>query len=124
MMVMPEGGTSAVAPKPPGLDEDVTCPKCEYNLRGLTLPRCPECGFTFEWSDVPRFRTPPGPPVFSPPDPHVETVVRCLVGGFTVLLAASILVGPTHLLRLAACAFTLLFFLAIGLLLLASRPRP
>jgi hypothetical protein len=23
---------------------DVQCPKCEYNLRGLTGDRCPECG--------------------------------------------------------------------------------
>ena len=25
-------------------DRDVACPLCEYNLRGLTVPRCPECG--------------------------------------------------------------------------------
>jgi hypothetical protein len=23
---------------------DVLCPLCSYNLRGLTVPRCPECG--------------------------------------------------------------------------------
>lgn len=23
---------------------DVLCPLCRYNLRGLTVPRCPECG--------------------------------------------------------------------------------
>ena len=31
---------------------DVLCPRCEYNLRTLTRPRCPECGLTFVWSDV------------------------------------------------------------------------
>jgi hypothetical protein len=25
-------------------DRDVACPLCNYNLRGLTVPRCPECG--------------------------------------------------------------------------------
>ena len=25
-------------------DRDAFCPVCRYNLRGLTVPRCPECG--------------------------------------------------------------------------------
>jgi hypothetical protein len=25
-------------------ERDVACPLCEYNLRGLLTPRCPECG--------------------------------------------------------------------------------
>ncbi len=25
-------------------DRDTECPLCRYNLRGLTVPRCPECG--------------------------------------------------------------------------------
>jgi hypothetical protein len=25
-------------------DRDAWCPACRYNLRGLTTPRCPECG--------------------------------------------------------------------------------
>lgn len=33
-------------------DEDLLCPLCEYNLRGATEPRCPECGFRFEWRDL------------------------------------------------------------------------
>ncbi len=31
---------------PPG-DQDLFCPRCRYNLRGLITPRCPECGLTF-----------------------------------------------------------------------------
>lgn len=27
-----------------GVDRDVPCPKCKYNLRGNTGGRCPECG--------------------------------------------------------------------------------
>jgi len=25
-------------------DRDATCPVCQYNVRALTVPRCPECG--------------------------------------------------------------------------------
>jgi hypothetical protein len=32
----------------PAQDRDLICPRCRYNLRGLTLPRCPECGLTFD----------------------------------------------------------------------------
>src|SRR2546423_12181424 len=31
---------------------EISCPMCEYNLRGLTEPRCPECGYRFEWKDL------------------------------------------------------------------------
>ena len=31
---------------------DVACPLCAYDLRGLAEPRCPECGFRFEWADL------------------------------------------------------------------------
>jgi hypothetical protein len=30
----------------------ICCPLCEYDLRGLTEPRCPECGYAFTWPDV------------------------------------------------------------------------
>lgn len=39
----PDWGTSAA---------ELTCPLCEYNLRGLTVARCPECGFTFRWAEL------------------------------------------------------------------------
>ncbi|HSZ57184.1 MAG TPA: hypothetical protein VK797_16065 [Tepidisphaeraceae bacterium] len=32
--------------------ETVQCPLCDYNLRGLTQPRCPECGYAFDWQDL------------------------------------------------------------------------
>ncbi len=34
------------------LEEDVLCPLCAYHLRGLTVPRCPECGYRFTWPEV------------------------------------------------------------------------
>src|SRR5438128_9462460 len=30
----------------------VECPLCEYNLYGLTQPRCPECGYRFAWKEI------------------------------------------------------------------------
>src|SRR3954470_8548137 len=34
------------------IPHEVRCPLCEYNLRGLTDPRCPECGHRFDWAVV------------------------------------------------------------------------
>jgi hypothetical protein len=31
---------------------ELACPLCEYNLRGLIEPRCPECGFSFRWAEL------------------------------------------------------------------------
>lgn len=31
---------------------DIACPLCEYNLRGLSEPRCPECGYKFVWAEL------------------------------------------------------------------------
>lgn len=36
------------------LAEDIHCPLCDYNLRGLSDPRCPECGYTFTWPALRR----------------------------------------------------------------------
>lgn len=36
----------------PAVEQDLHCPLCEYNLRGLTEPRCPECGATFSWDEL------------------------------------------------------------------------
>ena len=32
--------------------EDLLCPLCGYNLRGLIESRCPECGFKFTWREL------------------------------------------------------------------------
>jgi hypothetical protein len=33
-------------------DEKLTCPLCDYDLRGLIDPRCPECGYAFTWDEL------------------------------------------------------------------------
>jgi hypothetical protein len=40
------------APQWDAIPHDVVCPLCDYNLRGLTDARCPECGHRFDWPDV------------------------------------------------------------------------
>jgi hypothetical protein len=42
----------AVSPDWSSIAEDVLCPLCEYNLRGVQEPRCPECGYQFAWSEL------------------------------------------------------------------------
>lgn len=34
------------------IDFDVRCARCDYDLRSLATPHCPECGLTFNWHDV------------------------------------------------------------------------
>jgi hypothetical protein len=47
--------TAPDSPAPPDWEQithNVTCPLCEYNLRGLRDPLCPECGYRFAWPTV------------------------------------------------------------------------
>ena len=32
--------------------EAIPCPLCDYDLRGLADPRCPECGYCFTWDEL------------------------------------------------------------------------
>ena len=41
---------SASSPAAPA--EALQCPLCDYDLRGLVEPRCPECGYAFDWADL------------------------------------------------------------------------
>jgi len=48
-------GKEAPPATPPdweSITEEIACPLCEYNLRGLTEPRCPECGYRFAWCEI------------------------------------------------------------------------
>jgi hypothetical protein len=55
MTPSPQPAQPATAPGAPdwaASDAQIECPLCEYNLRGLTDTRCPECGYTFTWTEV------------------------------------------------------------------------
>ena len=54
-MTPPQSTEPAAATGPPdwtASDAQIECPLCEYNLRGLSETRCPECGYTFTWAEV------------------------------------------------------------------------
>jgi hypothetical protein len=40
------------APDWPAITAEILCPLCDYNLRGLAEPRCPECGHGFDWKEL------------------------------------------------------------------------
>lgn len=42
----------ATGPSWDTITEEILCPLCDYNLRGLTEPRCPECGYRFAWDEL------------------------------------------------------------------------
>lgn len=44
-----DGSFGGTVPDWTTLDVELKCPRCAYNLRMLTRPRCPECGFIFDW---------------------------------------------------------------------------
>ena len=44
--------TDEPAQTPVVIDEDLDCPRCGYNLRGLPQPRCPECGLVVDLDQI------------------------------------------------------------------------
>ncbi len=63
--------------------EEAFCPLCEYNLRGLTTPRCPECGYTFTWTEVLDPRLGKHPYLFEHhPETNIRSYLRTAVGSW------------------------------------------
>ena len=65
-----------------GAESGVHCPLCEYDLRGLTEPRCPECGYRFTWDELndPALRL--HPYAFEHhPERNVSSFRQTLLGG-------------------------------------------
>src|SRR3954447_5577159 len=48
----PDDQDASQAPDWATLARELHCPLCEYNLRGLVEPRCPECGHRFNWRQL------------------------------------------------------------------------
>ena len=64
----------------PPVEEDLLCPLCEYNLRGLTEARCPECGYRTTWEEL-RKRPPLHPYLFEHyPKRNFVSFVRTVFG--------------------------------------------
>jgi len=61
-------------------EADILCPLCEYNLRGLAEPRCPECGHRSTWEEL-RNRPPDHLYLFEHhPKRNVRSFARTLLG--------------------------------------------
>ncbi|MGE5608281.1 MAG: hypothetical protein ACM359_03425 [Bacillota bacterium] len=47
-----DSAISTASPDWSTIHDQILCPLCDYNLRGLPTPRCPECGYQFDWPEV------------------------------------------------------------------------
>lgn len=84
MMESPAQSSSAPAgPDWLQITHDVHCPLCEYNLRGIREPRCPECGYRFEWEEVLNPRRAEHPYLFEHhPRHNIWSWWRTLIGSW------------------------------------------
>jgi hypothetical protein len=83
-------GTEATSPTLSGgsqpdwdnLASNVACPLCEYSLRGLAEPRCPECGYRFTWAEVLDPDRRPHSYLFEHhPEKNIRSFCRTALGG-------------------------------------------
>ena len=69
----------------PAAESDILCPLCEYNLRGLTEARCPECGHRSTWEEL-RNRPPTHPYLFEHhPRRNLWSFLRTTLGSLRVI---------------------------------------
>lgn len=81
-MESPEAQTAASFPDWQTISEPIHCPLCEYDLRGLSAPRCPECGYEFRWEDLLDRKRRRHEYLFEHhPQKNLKSFVRTLVGG-------------------------------------------
>ena len=63
------------------ITHDVRCPLCDYNLRGLPHPRCPECGGRFTWRELLETASTGHPCLFElHPERNVRAYLRTALG--------------------------------------------
>lgn len=73
---------AGAAPDWATIAQPILCPLCEYDLRGLQEPRCPECGYRFDWPEVLNPDRQRHPYLFEHhPRKNVWSFYKTLVGG-------------------------------------------
>src|SRR6266496_169570 len=73
--------TEISAHPPP--QEELRCPLCDYDLRYLIEPRCPECGYAFDWAELRDLERRAHPYLFEHhPNHNIRSFFRTLIGGF------------------------------------------
>ena len=66
----------------PAIDSSLHCPMCDYDLRGQIEPRCPECGYRFDWDELRDPTRRVHQYLFElHPERNVWSFVRTLLGG-------------------------------------------
>src|SRR3954463_9889278 len=71
----------STAPACDAIAHEVLCPLCDYNLRGLADPRCPECGHRFDWEIVTDPKKRIHPYLFEHhPERNIRSFFRTLIG--------------------------------------------
>lgn len=103
------------------IELDVLCARCDYNLRTLTTPRCPECGMEFDWDDVLDRAKRHNEFLFEhawmrrPIRSWIDTWWRCLRPTHfwqRVSIHESVHVGPLFVFIVSSVIFAVVFFVA------------
>jgi hypothetical protein len=112
--------TSSHPPDWTAINREILCPLCGYNLRGLIEPRCPECGYRFDWHAL--LNPPPRHPYLFEhhPDRNVRSFFHTLVAGLRPRRFWKEL-QPIHAPRLLR--LILYWLLATALMPLAALPE-
>jgi hypothetical protein len=77
----------------PGDDSGLRCPRCGYNLTGLSAARCPECGTDIDWAAI---ATPPKPLIALEASRRWGRLRGFLVTWLTVLFAPWVFARQTE----------------------------
>ncbi|MEM0913736.1 MAG: hypothetical protein AAGB29_03515 [Planctomycetota bacterium] len=80
-------------------DRDAACPRCGYNVRGLTQPRCPECGHALTVAGLKHGEAANIPPVW------ITATRLGAAGGVLLILLAGVasIAGWSPAARLMSC---------------------
>jgi hypothetical protein len=119
--------TLPTAPDWATIQEDVHCPLCKYNLRGLIEPRCPECGYRFTWPQVLHPHRREHPYLFEHhPERNLWSFIRTVTGGLLPRRFWNELhpAQPSNVFRLAIYFLILVVFAAMPLVVTAMIGVP
>jgi hypothetical protein len=101
--------------------QDVPCPACGYNLRGLLRPRCPECGAEINPRLLTRSRREPSARLYRVLEAVV--LIGAILSIFLLSFRAARAIGAHDPLKIVAAIALPLIWLAVVVFWTRSRPR-